>query len=489
MAKKSAAAPRAQTLLVEVLTEELPPKALDALGRSFRDHLTNDLEHAGLRTSESASRYFATPRRLAVSITHVRSEAAEVRDKVLGPSAKAPEQAVSGFARKHGVDTLQLIRIETPKGTVYAVERTLPGILLAEVLAQRVEAALKALPVPRVMRWGDGEAQFVRPVHGLVMLHGAKLMPGTVLGLQSGRHTRGHRFMGKAKIALDDAEDYEAKLRDQGKVIADFAQRRAEIERQLHAQAKALGAGLGEHTGLLDEVTALVEHPSIYAGGFDAAYLEVPQECLILTMQRNQKYFPLFDAGGRLLPQFLIVSNMQLADPRHIISGNERVVRPRLEDARFFYRQDRKQRLEERVPHLAKVVFHNKLGTQLERVQRTKILAGMVARALGADESSPSARRSCPRPTCSPAWWANSPSCRASWGATTRCTTASPLRWPRRSRPTTCRAFPVTSCRTARWPARSRSPTSSTCWPASSALASSPRARRTPTACGARRSV
>ena len=386
MAKKSAAAPRAQTLLVEVLTEELPPKALDALGRSFRDHLTNDLEHAGLRTSESASRYFATPRRLAVSITHVRSEAAEVRDKVLGPSAKAPEQAVSGFARKHGVDTLQLIRIETPKGTVYAVERTLPGILLAEVLAQRVEAALKALPVPRVMRWGDGEAQFVRPVHGLVMLHGAKLMPGTVLGLQSGRHTRGHRFMGKAKIALDDAEEYEAKLRDQGKVIADFAQRRAEIDRQLHAQAKALGAELGDHTGLLDEVTALVEHPSIYAGGFDAAYLEVPQECLILTMQRNQKYFPLFDAGGRLLPQFLIVSNMQLADPRHIISGNERVVRPRLEDARFFYRQDRKQRLEERVPHLAKVVFHNKLGTQLERVQRTKILAGMVARALGADD-------------------------------------------------------------------------------------------------------
>ena len=386
MAKKSAAAPRAQTLLVEILTEELPPKALDVLGRSFRDHLTNDLEHAGLRTSESSSRYFATPRRLAVCITHVRPEAAEVRDKVLGPSAKAAEQAVSGFARKHGVDTLQLIKIETAKGTVYAVERTLPGILLADVLAQRVEAALKALPVPKVMRWGDGEAQFVRPVHGLVMLHGAKLMPGTVLGLEAGRHTRGHRFMGKAKIALDDAEDYEAKLRDQGKVIADFAQRRAEIERQLQAQAKLLGADLGDYRGLLDEVTALVEHPSVYVGSFDPAYLGVPQECLILTMRQNQKYFPLFDAGGRLLPRFLIVSNMQVADAGHIISGNERVVRPRLEDARFFYHQDLKKPLHVRALELGKVIyFHDRLGSQRDRVLRITSLAQLIAATLKTD--------------------------------------------------------------------------------------------------------
>ncbi len=386
MARKSTALPRAETLLVEILTEELPPKALDALGRSFRDHLTNDLEHAGLRTSESASRCFATPRRLAVAITHVRAEAAEVRDKVLGPSAKAPEQAVSGFARKHGVDTVQLVKIETPKGTVYAVERTLPGILLADVLAQRVEAALKALPVPRVMRWGDGEAQFVRPVHGLVMLHGAKLVAGTVLGLESGRHTRGHRFMGKAKIALEDAEDYEAKLREQGKVIADFAQRRAEIERQLQSHARALGAVLGDYRGLLEEVTALVEHPSVYVGGFDPAYLEVPQECLILTMQQNQKYFPLFDAGAKLLPRFLIVSNMQPADPRHIVGGNERVVRPRLEDARFFYRQDLKKPLQVRALELAKVVyFHDRLGSQRDRVLRISSLAQRIAAALKAD--------------------------------------------------------------------------------------------------------
>ncbi len=386
MAKKSATPPRSQNLLVEILTEELPPKALDALGKSLRDHLTNDLEHAGLRASESASRYFATPRRLAVSISHVRPAAAEVRDKVLGPSARAPEQAVSGFARKHGVDTVQLIKVETAKGAFFAVERSLPGVLLANVLAQRVEAALKALPVPKVMRWGDGDAQFVRPVHGLVMLHGAKVVPGTVLGLDSGRHTRGHRFMGKARIVLQDADSYEAQLRDEGMVLADFAARRGQVERQLQAKAKQLQAGLGDYQGLLDEVTALIEHPSVYAGQFNPAYLEVPQECLILTMRQNQKYFPLFDQAGKLLPTFLIVSNMQLADPRHIVSGNERVVRPRLEDARFFYRQDRRQRLEERVPQLAKVVFHHKLGTQLERVQRLKILAGLVARFLGADD-------------------------------------------------------------------------------------------------------
>jgi glycyl-tRNA synthetase beta chain len=388
MAKKSTTLPRAETLLVEILTEELPAKALDALARSFRDHLTNDLEHAGLRTSESASRYFATPRRLAVSISHVRPEAAELRDKVLGPSTKAPAEAVSGFARKHGVDTAQLSKVDTPKGAVYAVQRTLPGVLLADVLAKRVEAALKALPVPRVMRWGDGEAQFVRPVHGLVMLHGSKLVPGTVLGLESGKHTRGHRFMGKPRIALDHADEYEAQLRDQGKVIADFAQRRAEIERQLHLQAKALGAGLGDYQGLLDEVTALVEHPTVYVGGFDRVFLEVPQECLILTMRQKQKYFPLFNASAKLLPKFLIVSNMEVSDPRNIVGGNERVVRPRLEDARFFYNQDLNRPLDVRALELKKVAYYrDRLGSQDDRVQRITSIAARIAAALHADVS------------------------------------------------------------------------------------------------------
>ena len=386
MATRSAPSGRTATLLVEILTEELPPRSLEALARAFRDALTHALESAGLRTGESGSRFFATPRRLAVAVSHVRAAATESRDRVLGPSAKAPAEAVAGFARKHGATVEQLARVDTPKGPVYALERTLPGAVLAEVLAAKVEAALKALPVTKLMRWGAGEAQFVRPVHGLVMLHGAKLIAGTVLGVESARHTSGHRFMGKGRIALKDADAYEAQLRDEGMVLADFGARRAEIERQLQQKAKQLKASLGETGSLLDEVTALVEHPTAYVGQFDPAYLAVPQECLILTMRQNQKYFPLFDAAGKLLPRFLIVSNMQLADPRHVVSGNERVVRPRLEDARFFFDQDRKQRLEARLPLLNKVVFHHKLGSQGERVQRTKFLAGMVARLLCAPD-------------------------------------------------------------------------------------------------------
>src|SRR6185436_18127649 len=228
-------------------------------------------------------------------------------------------------------------------------------------------------------------AQFVRPVHGVVLLHGELPIQGIVLGIVAGRATRGHRFMGTSPIALAKADDYEALLLEQGQVVADFGKRRAEIEQRLLDEASLQKASLGDYPVLLDEVTALVEHPSVYVGGFDSGFLEVPQECLILTMRQNQKYFPLFDAKGKLLPKFLIVSNMQVADPRNIVSGNERVVRPRLQDARFFYDQDRKIRLEERVPQLAKVVYHNKLGSQLDRVQRVKLLAGKIARALKSD--------------------------------------------------------------------------------------------------------
>jgi glycyl-tRNA synthetase beta chain len=386
MARKPAVPSRAETLLVELLTEELPPKSLEALGRAFRDNLTNDLESAGLRATGSIARYFATPRRLAVSITRVLERASDSRERVQGPAIKAPQEAVAGFARKHGMAVDELTRFETSKGFVYAVERTLPGARLAEVLAQKVASALAALPAPKVMRWGDGEAEFVRPVHALVMLHGAKVVPGSVLGLEAGRRTRGHRFMSKGWIALRDADAYETQLREEGSVLPDFEARRAAIERLLAAEAAAQRAALGEYGDLLAEVTALVEHPSVYAGAFDKSYLAIPHECLALTLRQNQKLFPLFDARGALLPRFLIVSNMRVADPRHIVGGNERVVRPRLEDARFFLEQDRKHRLEERVPQLAKVVFHHKLGSQLDRVQRMKILAGMVARALGADD-------------------------------------------------------------------------------------------------------
>ena len=280
---------------------------------------------------------------------------------------------------------------ETPKGKVLVANVDVKGVRLDAVLAGIVSDVLKKLPTPKVMRWGEGEAQFVRPVHGLVMLHGKALVPGTVLGLQSGQKTLGHRFMSKGEIALANADEYEKKLFDEknpldsGMVIADFVKRKSDIEGQLQAQAKKQNAKLGEYQSLLDEVTALVEHPSVYVGEFDKAFLEVPQECLILTMQQHQRYFPLFDAAGKLTGKFLIVSNMKVADPRHIVGGNQRVVRPRLEDARFFFNQDRKQRLEERVPLLAKVVYHNKLGSQLERTQRVKLLAGKIARVLGAD--------------------------------------------------------------------------------------------------------
>ena len=372
------------TLLVELLTEELPPRSLRMLADTFAEQLLSEIVKHRLKDRAAAKRTFATPRRLAVLIPDVRDKALDSSHSVEGPVSSNPK-AVEGFARKHKVSAESLERRRTDKGEIVVANFTLPGVQLDAVLAGLVEQVLKNLPVRKLMRWGDGDAQFVRPVHGLVMMHGTRVVPGTVLGVSASSTTHGHRFMGTGSIALANAGEYEARLRDDGMVIADFAARRAEIERQLVTEAKRLAASLGEYGDLLDEVTALVEHPSVYVGAFDSAYLEVPQECLILTMRKNQKYFPLFDSAARLLPKFLIASNMQVADPRHIIDGNQRVVRPRLEDARFFFDQDRKTRLEARVPQLAKVVYHNKLGSQLERVERIQLLAGRIARALGAD--------------------------------------------------------------------------------------------------------
>jgi glycyl-tRNA synthetase beta chain len=373
------------TLLVELLTEELPPKSLKSLAESFCESLVKDLERYGFLPKITDARSFATPRRLAVSIAHVLPKAPDLHERVTGPSAKASIEAVAGFARKHGVDVKQLSQVDTPKGKAYAVERTIPGFRLDDFLGPRIEAALKSLPIAKIMRWGSGDAQFVRPAHGLVMLHGSRVVPGRVLGLESGNRTRGHRFMGTSEIVLGSADEYETRLREEGGVIADFAARRTEIERQLAAEAKRQGAGLGDYESLLDEVTALVEYPTVYLGEFDRAFLEVPQECLILTMRQHQRYFPLFDAEGKLQPKFLIVSNMKVGDPRNIVRGNERVVRPRLDDARFFYTQDRGVRLETRVPHLARVVYQSKLGSQLERVERIQLLSGHIARSIGAD--------------------------------------------------------------------------------------------------------
>ena len=377
-------------LLIELLTEELPPKSLLRLANAFRDALLGSLKDDGHISATCTAKVFATPRRLAVLIDDVHENAPDSEVLVKGPSVKAgldasgkPTQALLGFAKKRGVAVEVLQRISDGKQEIFAHRDLAKGGRLDTNLDLRVEAALEDLPVPKMMRWGSGDAQFVRPVHGLVMLHGDRLVAGRVLGIESSTLTSGHRFMGKSAITLKNTDEYEARLKSDGMVIADFAARRAEIEQQLQATAKSHGASLGEHADLLDEVTALVEHPSVYMGTFDAAFLDVPQECLILTMRQNQKYFPLFDADGRLLPQFLIVSNMQVADPRPIVEGNERVVRPRLEDARFFYDRDRRVRLEARVPQLSRMVYHNKLGSQLERVERIQLLAGAAARQLG----------------------------------------------------------------------------------------------------------
>jgi glycyl-tRNA synthetase beta chain len=380
----------AETLLIELLTEELPPKALQRLAQAFCDALVEDLRQDGLLAEKSTAQAYATPRRLAVSISNVLAKAPDHALEVPGPSAKAglgadgkPTPALVGFAKKNGVAVDELVQIDTPKGKVFACRKVAAGTHLQTNLERKVAEALKRLPVPKMMRWGSGDAEFVRPVHGLVMMHGPRVVPGEVWGLKSTTQTRGHRFLSSGWIDIPAADQYEAVLEKQGSVITSFARRRERMRAAL--ETAAAGAKPLWDDALLDEVTALVEFPVVYQGSFSAEFLSVPQECLILSMQQHQKYFPLADAGGKLLAKFLVVSNLKTEDPANIIRGNERVLRARLADARFFFDLDRKTRLEERVPRLAKVVYHNKLGTQLDRTERVQLLAGKIARMLGAD--------------------------------------------------------------------------------------------------------
>jgi len=385
----------AATLLVELLTEELPPKSLPKLSAVFAEEVQRGLAASYLLGEGYALRQFATPRRLAVSITKVIAQAPDrmQTEKIMPVSVALDANGHPSVALKKKLAARKIPETEIQfftkkmdgKSETFFYDLNVIGDKLAVSLPIIVETALKRLPVAKMMRWGGGDAEFVRPAHGLVMLHGKAVVPGSVLGVASGSKTRGHRFMGKSVLVIPDAEAYETVLAKDGMVIADFAKRRAMIDELLQTEAKKQKSSLGEYQDLLDEVAALVEHPSVYVGAFDLGFLEVPQECLILTMRQNQKYFPLFDNTGKLTNKFLIVSNMQVADPAHIISGNQRVIRPRLEDARFFYNQDRRERLETRVPLLGKVVYHNKLGTQLERVERVQLLAGKIARLLKTD--------------------------------------------------------------------------------------------------------
>ena len=382
-------------LLVELLTEELPPKALARFGEVFSAGVYAGLVQKKLVADNLAYQWFATPRRLAVLIPDVLSVAPdqEVEEKLMPVSVGlgadgSPSPALLKKLEAKGIPASELSKFTKRmdgKSETFFYTMQVAGAPLAGALSGIVSDALKKLPIPKVMRWGDSDVQFVRPVHGLIQLHGEQLIPGEVLGLQSRQQTLGHRFLSQGLITIPSADAYAETLRNEGKVVADYAERRGTIATQLAAKAQALGAQINQADGLLDEVTALVEWPVVYVGEFEPEFLEVPQECLILTMQQNQKYFPLLDKTGKLRNQFLIVSNMQVADPKHIIGGNQRVVRPRLSDARFFFTQDRKEPLASRIAKLGNVVYHNKLGSQLDRLLRVQNLATQIAHAIGAD--------------------------------------------------------------------------------------------------------
>lgn len=403
-----------QTLLIELLTEELPPKALDKLASAFAEGVFSALQEQIFAGTDSQCTQYATPRRLAMRISNVADMQADRVIERKGPAVAAgldaegkPSKALEGFMRSANVTFEQLQRVSDGKAEYFVAKIEQKGKALDDCLNDIVTQALKKLPIPKLMRWGDTDHQFVRPVHALTALHGDRIIHIEVLGLHSGNVTRGHRFLSQESLTIGHADDYEIVLAQDGSVIPSLAKRREMIAIKLDEHADKLGATWVGHANvdlkkllslsnedrsvlstLLDEVAALVEWPEVYVGEFEPEFLEVPQECLILTMQQNQKYFPLLDSNGKLLNKFLIVSNMQISDPHHIIEGNQRVVRPRLSDARFFYNQDRKQKLEARVEKLGNVVYHNKLGSQLQRVERITTLAGSIAHLLDEDKAA-----------------------------------------------------------------------------------------------------
>ena len=395
----------AQNLLVELFVEELPPKALRKLGDAFGVQLLEQLKAQGLAGADAVLTTFASPRRLAAHVTAVLARAQDKPQshKLMPVSVglDASGQATPALLKRLaalGVDASAVAQLQRrPDGKAEALfhDSIAPGVALAEGLQKALLDAIAKLPIPKVMGYqlesgcelpGWSTVSFVRPAHGLVALHGDAVVPVQALGLQAGRTTQGHRFeAAKSPVELPDADQYAAVLARDGAVIAGFDARRADIVAQLAAAAAHIGGGVRaiEDDALLDEVTALVERPNVLVCGFEPEFLDVPQECLILTMKANQKYFPLLDAAGKLTNRFLVVSNISPADASAVIGGNERVVRPRLADAKVFFDQDRRRTLAARVDGLAKVVYHNKLGTQGERVERVRSIARDIARRLG----------------------------------------------------------------------------------------------------------
>ncbi|WP_157263399.1 glycine--tRNA ligase subunit beta [Azohydromonas aeria] len=386
-----------KNLLVELFVEELPPKALKNLGEAFTQGLLKGLQAAGLAGADAVATPFASPRRLAAHVTAVAAQAADREQLVkLMPVAVAldaegqPTPALLKKLGALGADASVLPQLQRrPDGKAEALflQSTLRGAALAEGLQKALDDTLAKLPIPKVMSYqladGWSSVNFVRPAHALVALHGADVVPVQALGLQAGRATHGHRFEAAADpVQLRDADGYAPQLQEEGAVIASFADRRADIARQLQEAAAREGLQPIEDEALLDEVTALVERPNVLTCQFEKEFLEVPQECLILTMKANQKYFPLLDAAGRLTHRFLVVSNIRPDDASAVVQGNERVVRPRLADAKFFFDQDRKKTLASRVPALAKVVYHGKLGTQGQRAERVQAIGHAIVNQL-----------------------------------------------------------------------------------------------------------
>jgi len=377
-------------LLIEIGTEELPPKALPTLASAFTRELLTGLDNTRLTHGETET--FATPRRLAIRVQSVARQQPDQKIERRGPAIQAafdadgnPTRAAQGFASSCGVEVSALETLDTDKGQYLVFRSEQPGSPAANLLPALIDEALAKLPIPKRMRWGAGEAEFVRPVHWIVLLHGDETIDADILGIPTGRQTRGHRFMTQQPLTLDTPADYDRQLREQGYVIAAFDDRREQIRQQVEAQAQQLGGKAVIDPALLDEVTALVEWPVALAGRFEPEYLEIPPEVLMTTMQDNQKYFPVIDASGALMPHFITVANIDSAEPEKIIEGNERVIRPRFADARFFWDVDRKQPLENRIESLKTIVFQKKLGTLYDKTERVASLARWIAEQIGAD--------------------------------------------------------------------------------------------------------
>ncbi|MEC5320435.1 glycine--tRNA ligase subunit beta [Brenneria populi subsp. brevivirga] len=379
-----------KTFLVEIGTEELPPKALRNLAESFAANFGAELDAAGLTHGDVE--WFAAPRRLALKVANLSDAQPDREIEKRGPAiaqafdaAGKPTKAAEGWARGCGITVDRAERLKTDKGEWLLYRAQVKGARTQALLAGMVGASLAKLPIPKLMRWGDKETQFVRPVHTVVMLLGDEPIPGQVLGIDSAHTLRGHRFMGEAEFTIDNAEQYPGILLERGKVMADYAARKAKIKQDAESAARKIGGNADLNDALLEEVASLVEWPVVLTAKFEEKFLAVPAEALVYTMKGDQKYFPVYDDDGKLLPNFIFVANIESSDPRQIIAGNEKVVRPRLADAEFFFNTDRKKRLEDHLPRLESVLFQQQLGSLRDKTDRIQALAGWIAEQIGAD--------------------------------------------------------------------------------------------------------